>query len=140
MVRDAIQQTGDVNDNIKDQTEELNRIIGMHKLIGEETQKGKSIIKTLKSRAFWDRYLYKLVFVLYLAVVTYVITKHVGNLAFRIYDWSCWIPSFFISWLPGFDYVCPGYSWSSTQTVQLTPEEEEDMFAMDEDVLFKPEL
>ena len=110
MVRDSIQQVSGLDDHLKDSTEQLKQILGLHKLIDVETKKGKGLIKTLGSRAFWDKHLYKLVFIIYLVVVFYIVSKHFGNLFYRIYDWTCWTLSWFIFWFPGFNWICPPYS------------------------------
>eukprot|EP01084_Bolivina_argentea_P190981 328077_1 len=83
MIRDAIQMTTDADEHLKDSTEQLKHVLGLHKLIDVQSKKGKGILKTLRSRAFWDKHLYKLVFIVYLIIVFYVITKHVGNLFYR---------------------------------------------------------
>ena len=137
MVRDMKQQTSDVNGNLKESTRKLGELFRVHDLIDAETKKGKGILQTMSSRAFWDRHLYELVFVLHLIVSIYIISKHVSNLAFRIYDWSCWLSGFSLFWIPGFDCVCSGYSWSwwatsgAVKTVGMKSELE---------TAFKPEL
>eukprot|EP00483_Globobulimina_turgida_P008311 UN08327 len=130
MIRDAIQQTSDVDSHMLTQTQNLEQILGIHKLIDVETKKGKGIIKTLKSRAFWDKHLYKLVFIIYLIVVFYIITKHVSHFFYRIYDWICWTLSFGLFWMPGFNYICSGYC-SSPNNMNMTDFDEQQ---------FKPEL
>ncbi len=66
----------------------------MHSLIDKQARRGKGVIQTMQSSAFWDRHLFKVGFMLHLMVCIYIITKHVGNMAFRIYDWTCWLSAF----------------------------------------------
>ena len=127
MIREAIQQTNDVDYHLKDSTERVKHILGLHQFVQQETKKGKGILKTLGSRAFWDKHLYKIVFIIYLLVVFYIVTKHFGNLFYKIYDWICWTLSWFIFWFPGFGYICPYYS-SSSSSLSVPDIDEEMMY------------
>ena len=138
MIRDAIQQTSDVDEHLKNSTEQLRKILGLHELIDAETQKGKGILYTLKSRAFWDKNLYKVVFIIYVFVVFYIVTRHFGNLFYRIYDWICYLLSFFMFWLPGFDLVC-GNNYSNAKQDISVPDIDEQFF-FEEDPFSKAEL
>merc|ERR1712154_50298 len=87
MIRNAISDVSEVDDRLKDSTAKIEQILGLHKLIDAESQRGKGVIRTLQSRAFWDKHLYQIIFMLYLLVVLFIVTKQFGNLFYKIYDW-----------------------------------------------------
>jgi len=101
MIRNAISDVSEVDDRLQDSTQKIEQILGLHKLIDSESQRGKGVIQTLQSKAFWDKYLYKIVFIFYLLVVLFIVTKRFGNLFYKIYDWITWTLSFCLFWIPG---------------------------------------
>ena len=66
MLGNAIEMSGDADDALKISTKRLEELLNLHKVVGREANKGKGLIKTLSSRAWWDKHLYKLVFIFYL--------------------------------------------------------------------------
>ncbi|ETO18234.1 hypothetical protein RFI_19044 [Reticulomyxa filosa] len=104
MIGNAIQQAGDLADHVAESTEQLKKICGLHDLVASEAQKGKGTIRVLLTRAFWDKYIYHVVFFIYMIVALYIVSKRVGNLFYRFYDWICWLLSWFLFWVPGFQY------------------------------------
>ena len=112
MVGQSIIQTDDANLLMKSQINNIDKILGLNDIITIESKKGIKLIKQLQSKRFWDKYLYKIIFMIYIITSLYIISKRVGNLIYKIYDWICWILSFFMSWIPGFNYIC-GYCSSS---------------------------
>jgi len=53
-----------------------------------------------------------------MCVAFYIITRRVGNLFYRIYDWICWILSWILVWVPGFRFVCWNYV-SNPNTLEI---------------------
>ena len=74
IIRDSIAQSEAQYENLNDQTENLRKILGMHDDVKTKASKGKSLIKLLQSKQFVDKYLYNIVFILYLIIVVYVLT------------------------------------------------------------------
>ena len=111
MVRDSIQQVSGLDDHLKDSTEQLKHILGLHKLIDVETKKGKGLIKTLETRGFWDKHLYKLVFIIYLIVV-FISQPDILEIYFieSMIDMLDIIMVYIL--VSGFNWVCPEYQYS----------------------------
>jgi len=112
MIGNAIQQTEDLAEHISESTEQLKKICGLHDLITSESTKGKSIIRIMMNRAFWDKYIYHFVFALYMCVALYIVSKRFGNVFHKCYDWICWLLSWLLFWVPGFRFVCWNYAKS----------------------------
>ena len=106
MLGNAIQQTESQVSHLTGSTEELSKILGIHDTVSKQTKKGKSLIGDLKLQAKMDKYLFHIVFWIYLFVALFIISRRIGNVFYKFYDWFCYLSSFFIGRIPGFSYVC----------------------------------